>query len=118
MKMARQRRRWARRTVRASRIELVDDTGRLRVDVGAVAGGGVGLRILDEHGVTRVWLGLDPSGPVLAMGRDGNVAAELGVHDDLPELHHVGAYAYLADAHGTPRRGLWLDDRSTTTHDL
>ncbi len=82
--------------VRAGRLEIVDDQGRVRAELGIASGGGfeqagsVSLRILDAGGQTRAWLGTDARGedPGLMFTappvEGGDIVAVFGVNDDLP----------------------------------
>lgn len=112
------------RPLRAGVIEIVDEHGRVRLRLGDLGAGAFGVRIAGDDLNTRLWLAVEPTGPVVALGRDGNVLAEVGVHDPGPEMRRPGPYAYLADGQGTARWGLWLDDppgmtgEEDETHDL
>lgn len=97
-------------TVRARRVEVVDDEGRLRAVLGEVArpaqqAPSFGLVLYDEHGRARLWAAVEDTGPVLVLDQDGNVGVEVGVHDPNDDTDHVGAYIVLNDADGTPAAG-------------
>lgn len=108
--------------VRARRIEVVDGNGRVRAVVGDLAedggegeGGGAGsfgLTVLDAEARRRLWLALEPTGPLLVFDQDGNVALQAGVNDPTPDGLHTGAHLFLASAEGVPRTGWWIEDSS------
>lgn len=108
--MGRGRRGRRRSTVRAARVEIVDEAGRVRVVLGQLPGGAVGLTILDGDGTTCIYAALDPSGPAIALGNGGTVRAEVGVHQGDGEVWVDGPYAFLADPDGVPIEGLWARD--------
>lgn len=106
--------------MRASRFEVVDGEGRVRAVLGlldTVPGGDpdVGLVLLDQQGRRRLWVAIEPTGPVVVVDQDGNIAFELGVHDPDDEGGHVGAYLVVADRDGRPAAGWRVDDDGTVT---
>ena len=105
--------------VRARRIELVDSHGRVRAVVGELPGGAppgsFGLCVFDAEAEARVWLALEPSGPLLVFDQDGNIALQLGVNDAEPDGLHTGAHLFLASADGEPRVG-WRIEGSSVRH--
>ncbi len=104
--------------IRARRVELVDEHGVVRAVVGDltdddVGGPGTfGFGVLGTDGRMRVWLALDPSGPVLVFDQAGNVALQLGVSDPGTDLKHPGAHFFLASAEGEPRIGWRIEGTS------
>jgi hypothetical protein len=97
--------------VRARRIELVDDHGRVRAVVGELAHdeaggeGSFGFGVFDTGARLRAWFALEPSGPLLVFDQEGNIALQLGVNDPEPDGLHPGAHLFLASADGEPRIG-------------
>jgi hypothetical protein len=94
-------------TVRATRMEIVDPAGRVRLLVGNLgpqteSDGPYGVAVLDPHGRQRIWVALHETGPALAVDQQGNVAIQLGVDDETADAMHVGAYLHLADSRGVP----------------
>lgn len=106
--------------VRASRFEVVDGEGRVRAVLGmldTVPGRDpdVGLVLLDQQGRRRLWVAIEPTGPVVVVDQDGNIAVELGVHDVIDEAGHVGAYLVVADRDGRAVAGWRVEDDGTVT---
>lgn len=106
--------------VRASRFEVVDGEGRVRAVFGlldTVPGRppDVGLTLLDADGRRRLWVAIEPTGPVVVVDQGGNAALELGVHDPGEDGSHVGAYIVVADRDGRPAAGWRVADDGTVT---
>jgi hypothetical protein len=94
-------------TVRATRIEVVDDEGNLRATLGPLPTPDqdrpmFGLALLGDDGRPRVWLSVDSNGPTLAFDLAGNVVLEAGVWDPTLDNWSVGSYIQLSDLDGTP----------------
>ncbi|MHB8467988.1 MAG: hypothetical protein ACYDH6_19870 [Acidimicrobiales bacterium] len=109
-------------TIRAERIEIVDQAGHVRLIVGdlglpSTPGAPYGVAVLDDRGRQRLWIGLHDTGPALVVEREGNMAVQLGVDDDTPDAMHVGAYLHLANEHGDPAATWRVEsDGSVTVH--
>lgn len=88
--------------LRGRRLELVDDDGTVRVMAGDLPTGGHGIAVLDPAGRPRLWLALEPTGPVIVLTQHGNIVVEAGAHDPVGQVLRPGAYAYLADGDGVP----------------
>lgn len=106
--------------VRASRFEVVDDEGRVRAVLGrldTIPGRppDIGLTLLDAEGRRRLWVAIEPTGPVVVLDQGGNAAVELGVHDAVEDGSHVGAYIVVADRDGRPAAGWRVADDGTVT---
>jgi len=90
--------------LRAKRVELVDDEGRVRAVLGPVhreEGQAVlGLSLHDESG-ERAWFTTGPSGPDLGMARDGDEVVLLGVVEG-PGIVIDGPRFMLLDRRGVP----------------
>jgi hypothetical protein len=109
--MGRSRRGRAGSTVRASRVEIVDGAGQVRAALGELGEGAVGLAVYDDTGATSVYVALDPTGPVVALGSKGTVRVEIGVQERVHDLlGDGGPYAFLAGPDGEPLRELRLGD--------
>ena len=94
--------------VQAHRFELVDRDGRVRGVFGELPNPDpdtppiFGLTLYDVGGNRRAYFSLDEIGPSLVFDSGGNNVLQLGVSDDAPDALRVGAYAFAADASGTP----------------
>jgi hypothetical protein len=101
--------------VRTTRVELVDDDGRVRVLLGPLdspdpATPVFGLALLDPAGRPRVWLGLDVTGPSQVFDLAGNNLITLGVNDPTADALHVGAYLHVSDLEGSPVLGWQVEE--------
>lgn len=94
--------------VQAHRFELLDRDGRVRGAFGELPNPDplspriFGLTLYDVAGNRRAYFSLDDIGPSLVFDSGGNNVLQLGVADDAPDALRVGAYAFAADASGTP----------------
>ncbi|HEX7166695.1 MAG TPA: hypothetical protein VF230_06920 [Acidimicrobiales bacterium] len=94
--------------VRARRIEIVDDGGRVRAAVGVGvprAEESVGVWLYDPDGNERVALVLHPTGPSLELVRGGNIAVHIGVADAVDDVAEPGPAVLIHDDHGVPVAG-------------
>ena len=96
--------------VRARRLEILDDSDRVRAIVGRLAGGGqreavIGIAVLDPRGRRRAWLAFDASGPALVFDHAGNNVLYLGVDDEEGDAVHPGPYLELCDRDGATAIG-------------
>ena len=101
--------------VRTTRIELVDEAGRVRAVLGRLDTSepgtpAFGLALLDEAGCQRAWLTLERDGPVLAFDLAGNCVLTLGVDDPIDEDFRVGAYLHMADRSGNTVLGWHVEE--------
>ncbi|MDQ1438356.1 MAG: hypothetical protein QOK43_1985 [Acidimicrobiaceae bacterium] len=99
--------------IRAERFELVDQAGRLRGLWGLLPSPDpgdrpLGLVLFDEAGRQRLWLALHTYGPNLSVDLGGETVAMIGANDP-GSGDHVGAYAFLADTHGAPVVGAYVE---------
>jgi hypothetical protein len=104
--------------VRATRVEVVDDGGRLRAVLGPLDSPNpespvFGLTLLDPDGRARIWLTLDAAGPALVFDLAGNNIITLGVNDPTADALHVGGYFHMTDFDGTHVLGWQVDDDGT-----
>ena len=97
--------------VRTSRLEIVDEGGRLRAVLGCLPSPDrtmpvFGLAILDpdDQSRPRTWLSIDRTGPKLVFDLAGNDVLTLGVHDPTDDATRIGAFAVLTDEEGIPIR--------------
>lgn len=101
--------------VRATRVEVVDEGGRIRAVLGPLdtpnpAAPVFGLALLDGDGRPRVWLSLDATGPAVVFDLAGNNIITLGVNDATPDALHVGGYLHVTDLDGTPVLGWQVEE--------
>lgn len=106
--------------VRARRIEIIDEHGRVRVIVGDVPAADperpdFGVVVLDHMGRRRAWLALSHDGPLLAFDHDGNSAVEIGVNDSSSDAVRPGAYVVLSDSTGGLSVGWWVEEDGSVT---
>ena len=98
--------------VQAHRFELIDRDGGVRgafrelPNPDPATPAIFGLTLYDVAGNRRAYFSLDDMGPNLVFDSAGNNVLQLGVNDDVPDATRVGAYAFAADASGTPIAGL------------
>jgi hypothetical protein len=102
--------------LRARRLTLVDEQGRVRATFGPAADGSVELRLFDPDDRARAELAVDGNGAASLTLRDsdGEVRSCLAVgRDGETRLHLHGAAAVsLHDREGQPRALLGLDEHS------
>ena len=73
------------KTVRAQRIEVTDDKGRVRLVLGRLgdSGHGVyGLAVRDDRGRDRCWVVQDGAAAEIGLDHDGNMVIAMRVSDD------------------------------------
>lgn len=102
--------------LRARRLVLVDDVGRVRVTLGGAEDGSTALRLLDGDERPRAELAIDPAGVTTLTLRDGDgefraslVVAPAG--ETRLHLHGTPAVS-LHDDEGQPRAVLGLDEHT------
>lgn len=101
--------------VRTTRVELVDQDGAVRAELGQLDSPDpdapvFGLALLDEAGRQRFWVSLDGSGPALVFDLAGNNVITLGVNDPTADALHVGGYLHVADLDGTTVLGWQVEE--------
>jgi hypothetical protein len=102
--------------LRARRLTLVDDAGRVRATLGPAADGSTALRLYDTDDRARVELAIEPSGVTLLTLRDGDGEFRTSLvvgPEGATRLHLHGAPAVsLHDNDGEPRAVLGLDEHT------
>lgn len=90
--------------LRVQQFEVVDAQGRPRVVIDGLSGPNrddvVGVHLLDRSGNRRLDLMLLNGQPVLSLAREGNDAANFGVHDSGPDNDPASTYLTLCDGSG------------------
>ncbi len=91
--------------VSVHRIEVVDEAGRVRMEIGMLprpdGAHRAGVSLLDRQGHERALLMLDPDfGPMLDFTLEGNQVLALGARDDHLESTYVGSFLYLCAPDG------------------
>ena len=94
------------RLVRTTRLEIVDDAGRVRASFGDAADGAAGydsfgLVLYAPDGKRRAALSIDTTGPTLVFDQHGNNALSMGVDDPATEADPAGPYLSVLDGRGT-----------------
>lgn len=91
--------------LRVQQFEVVDAQGRPRVVIDGLGGpyrdDAVGVHLLDRSGNRRLDLMLLNGQPVLSLVREGNDAANFGVHDSSPDNDPASTYLTLCDGSGS-----------------
>ena len=103
------------RLVRASRLEILDSAGRVRVALGDTADGAAGfdsfgLVLYAPDGKRRAALSIDTTGPTLVFDQHGNNALSMGVDDPATDSDPAGPYLSVIDGDGAPCLRLGLND--------
>lgn len=89
--------------VRAHRVEIVDERGRLRATLDSGTDSEVvGLRIFDRHGSERITLAVSSWGAFLDLATGGNTSVHIECRDDIEESAEPGASLVLCDRQGSP----------------
>ena len=103
------------RLVRATRLEIIDDAGRVRASLGDAANGAAGfdsfgLVLYAPDGKRRAAVSIDTTGPTLVFDQHGNNAVALGVDDPI-DGETGGPYLSVVDGDGAPVFRLNVNDR-------
>jgi len=89
--------------VRAERVEILDRDGRVRVVIGDLGPGAIGVSLVDEDGRRRASLSMIESvGTLLSFSPRGNEEALLGVLEGQSPADVTGGILMLADEDGVP----------------
>lgn len=109
--------------VRTRRLEIVDDSDRVRAVVGRLGTGGrdeavIGIASLDARGSSRAWLSLDACGSSLVFGQEGNNVVYLGVDDGETEAANPGPYFELCGRDGATAIAWRVDRDGSVVHRL
>lgn len=93
--------------VRARRVEIVDEAGRVRAVLGEIEGGHVdpptiGLGLYTEAGERRASIAMDESGAWVVLELAGNALVQLGVNEVESDAFDTRAFIHLSAADGSP----------------